>query len=92
MCPPPPIPIDAAQVAYVNSQENSGRTALHFAAMNENAAMIQMLIDHGADPCIRDGMGCIARDYTRESSFAYEILRCAEVETSSLVSLVSLVN
>lgn len=78
MCPPPHIPANAAQVAYVNLQENSGRTALHFAAMKENARMIQMLIDHGADPSIRDDMGRSARDYTCESSEAYEILRIAE--------------
>lgn len=78
MCPPPPIPTNAAQVAYVNLQEDSGRTALHFAAMNENSAMIRMLLDHGADPCIRDEMGRSAREYTRESSESHEILRIAE--------------
>jgi len=81
MCPPHPRPIppNAAQIAYINLQEHSGKTALHFAAMNGNAAMIRILIDHGADPCIRDEMGRIARDYTRESSDAHEILRHAEL-------------
>jgi len=78
MCPPPPIPLDTGRDAFVNSQENSGRTALHFAAINENARIIQMLIDHGADPRIRDDMGRSAREYTRESSESHEILRIAE--------------
>jgi len=37
-----------------------------------------MLIDHGADPRIRDDMGRSAREYTRESSESHEILRIAE--------------
>lgn len=81
MCPPPPqphIPVNVAQVAYVNLQEHMGKTALHFASMNENAAMIRLLISHGADPTIRDHSGRTPRDYTNELSDAYEILRVAE--------------
>ena len=92
MCPPHSRPIpatpNATQVAYVNVQQNhTGRTALHFAAMNEHAGTIRILIDHGADPCIRDEMGRSARDYTRESSDAYEILQRAELDIRARGSL-----
>jgi len=47
-----------AHINYQNNFENGyGRTALHYAVMGGNRAMIYTLLIHGADPTIKDAAG-----------------------------------
>ena len=55
--------------ADVNAVDNSGSTALHWAAKIGNAKIIQSFLDAGADPCIINGQGANAMQITaREAS------------------------
>ncbi|OLP96718.1 Acyl-CoA-binding domain-containing protein 6 [Symbiodinium microadriaticum] len=47
----------AAQ-ADVNIKDASGRSAVYYAAMKENAAVVQQLIEAGADPAELEMLGC----------------------------------
>jgi len=43
-------------------QDRTGRTALHYAAMKSNNAILKMLLEAGADAGIADGRGKKATD------------------------------
>ncbi|OLP96719.1 Acyl-CoA-binding domain-containing protein 6 [Symbiodinium microadriaticum] len=44
--------------ADVNIKDSSGRSAVYYAAMKENAAVVQQLIEAGADPEELEMLGC----------------------------------
>ena len=52
--------------ADVNLAQQDGVTPLHEAAHNGRADLVQLLLDHGADPSARDGKGRTARDFATE--------------------------
>jgi hypothetical protein len=64
---------------HLNQQNESGETALMKAAEFSSAPVIQLLLEHGADPWIVDKEGKIAVDYVRgphpEKSDAVRVMR-----------------
>lgn len=55
--------------ANVNATDNSGMTALHYAAWYGNLAAIQFLLDGAADTTLRDKNGQTAADIAAERGF-----------------------
>ena len=56
--------------ADVNAQNNSGGTALIFAATFGQEQIVRLLLEHGADSSIRDEKGNSALDYAKTSEVA----------------------
>jgi uncharacterized protein len=50
-------PTDGDLAKFVNRQNQSGNTALHWAALNGHADVVLLLIQHGADPSILNAAG-----------------------------------
>jgi ankyrin repeat protein len=44
-------------LAILNAQNNSGNTALHWAALNGHLESVKKLLEHGADPTITNHKG-----------------------------------
>jgi ankyrin repeat protein len=42
---------------FINQQNSAGVTALHYAVINKNKTIIDLLLNHGADPSVRDSHG-----------------------------------
>lgn len=59
--------IDAG--ADVNATNEQGTTALIFAAMFNQEAVIDLLLENGADNKIKDGQGLTAADHVRNRGF-----------------------
>lgn len=58
----------------LNIQDEMGRTALHYALLNNNISAYQNLLDAGADPRIRDHYGKTSWDYFRQKGEYLSIL------------------
>ena len=52
-----------AKGADVNAQENDGCTALHHAAQLGNTEMTRFLLNHGADPALKNNQDMTAQEY-----------------------------
>ena len=55
-------------IAYINLQENTGWTALHFAAEKGYMSICQMLLEHWADPHIKNNDEKTAADIASDNS------------------------
>lgn len=55
----------AKLVAYVHGRDHEGQTALFAAAEAGWNQVVKYLLDHGADPAVRDDVGKTALDYAR---------------------------
>ncbi|MEO8314747.1 MAG: ankyrin repeat domain-containing protein [Pseudomonadota bacterium] len=55
----------AVLMAYVAGRDQEGRTALMANAENGNEKMVSYLLDHGADPTLKDEKGITALDLAR---------------------------
>merc|ERR1711964_160908 len=55
--PPKAKPAASESRCDLNMQDVHGNTALHYAAMNENKELVQMLLDSGADPTLTNNLG-----------------------------------
>jgi ankyrin repeat protein len=60
-----------------NGRQSGGYTALHEAALNGNAAMIHLLLDHGADTGLANDEGALPADLARGKGHA-EAVRLLE--------------
>ncbi|XP_017454193.1 acyl-CoA-binding domain-containing protein 6 isoform X3 [Rattus norvegicus] len=47
-----------------NPQDNEGQTALHYAAACEFSDIVELLLQSGADPTLRDQDGCLPEEVT----------------------------
>ncbi|XP_063095934.1 acyl-CoA-binding domain-containing protein 6 isoform X5 [Cavia porcellus] len=47
-----------------NPQDNEGQTALHYAAACEFLDIVELLLQSGADPALRDQDGCVPEEVT----------------------------
>uniref|UniRef100_H3DDI0 Acyl-CoA binding domain containing 6 n=1 Tax=Tetraodon nigroviridis TaxID=99883 RepID=H3DDI0_TETNG len=56
------------------TQDNEGQTALHYASACEFADIVELLLNAGADPSIKDMEGCLPEEVT-ESSAISSLLR-----------------
>jgi hypothetical protein len=59
--------------AIVNIQNSVGDTALMMAARNDNGAVIELLLERGADSLAEDNEGYKAIDYTRDPALMFMI-------------------
>lgn len=64
--------------ADLSQADVSGRTALHLAAVHGQAAVVQFLLDHGAETNVSDKLGMTAKDVANP-----ECLRLLNAENSS---------
>jgi ankyrin repeat protein len=53
----------------VNAVQQDGFTPLHGAAQNGQLEMVQLLLEHGADPSMRDTAGRSPLDFAREGGY-----------------------
>ena len=44
---------------FINSQDSRGQTALHYAALNSNLKVVEILLKHGANPLIKNSIGAM---------------------------------
>ncbi|PMD29477.1 ankyrin, partial [Hyaloscypha variabilis F] len=49
--------------ARIKAEDNSRKTALHYAVKNGLVAIVQLLLEKGANVNVKDGLGNIALDY-----------------------------
>lgn len=52
-----PLPQNPQMLAVLNTQNASGNTPLHWAALNGNLECVKILIENGADPTIQNQKG-----------------------------------
>lgn len=52
----------------VNQSGENGITALHLAALNAAADLVELLLAHGADPAIKDRSGRTPSDFSRKNN------------------------
>jgi ankyrin repeat protein len=52
--------------ARIEAEDNSEKTALHYAAENGLVAMAQLLLEKGANVNVKDGLGNVDLDYALE--------------------------
>lgn len=52
-----PSPQNPAMLAILNAQNQSGNTALHWAALNGHLESVKILLEYGADPTITNQKG-----------------------------------
>ena len=57
--------------ADINATNNTGVTALIFATMYNQQAVVQLLLKHAADKISKDDLGKTALDYANEKGFEY---------------------
>ena len=55
----------AKMVAYIQGRDHEGETALFAAAEAAWNRVVKYMLDHGADPTVRDAAGKTALDYAR---------------------------
>ena len=55
--------------ADINTANNTGVTALIFATMYNQQAVVQLLLKHAADNSLKDDSGKTALDYANEKGF-----------------------
>ena len=55
----------AKMVAYIQGRDHEGETALFAAAESAWNRVVKYMLDHGADPTVRDAVGKTALDYAR---------------------------
>lgn len=65
--------------ACVNNSDDTGKTALHYAAINDNLEATMILLYEMASPFQKDKNGFSARDYAQNKLINYIIKRAADV-------------
>jgi ankyrin repeat protein len=59
----------------VNAQDQTGRTALHYACDLENSEIVDSLLRNGADPRIKDNTGLSPLDEATENEEIFDLLK-----------------
>jgi hypothetical protein len=57
---------------HIDRQTDTGRTALHFAALRGDSQAVTMLLDHAANPTIQDSLGRDVASYVQRRQRAVE--------------------
>ena len=52
----------------INPQDNDGKTPLHYASENNDQKMVELLLQYGADPSVRDEKSKLPLDYTNDAN------------------------
>ena len=68
-----PLPQNPTMLAILNTQNLSGNTALHWAALNGNLESVKKLLEYGADPTITNQKGHDAI-YEAELNYKTEVV------------------
>jgi uncharacterized protein len=78
-------PADADAAKFVNRQNQSGNTALHWAALNGHADAVLALLQHGADPSVLNvaGHDALFEAEVNERTKAAEVLLAEGKELES---------
>jgi ankyrin repeat protein len=56
-----------SNAAYIDAASPNGSTPLMMAAMYGNASAVKLLLDAGADPSIKNGLGLTAIDFAQKA-------------------------
>lgn len=64
-----------------------GFTALHYAALIDNLDIVRTLVEHGANPCLRNDIGHIPVMYAREGPVKTYLEEQSEKVSNSVIKL-----
>lgn len=66
-----------AEPSVMELRDDGGQTAMHYAALNNRAGVIELLVERGMDPNVRDASGQTALTVLEDSGIRAEEARAA---------------